>query len=152
MCPKAILFDFYFTLLYLVLCRVAAVKSLPVRHHRAGYILFPLGSLIPSVFFFFFFFLLLLLFFVVFFSFENRIPLKRALGDACSLANYSVDYEETQLNRVSDFRNFYVFFFSKGNLFYFHIRRLFCRCSSSLPLMTREDYASKLWHFLCIFT
>ena len=32
----------------LVLCRVAAVKSLPVYHHSAGYILFPLGSLSPS--------------------------------------------------------------------------------------------------------
>ena len=71
--PKAILFDFYFTLLYLVLCRVAAVKSLPVRHHRAGYILFPLGSLNPSVFCFFFFCLFFFCFFfvvvVVFFFF-----------------------------------------------------------------------------------
>ena len=29
----------------LVLCRAAAVKSLPVHHHSAGYILFHLGSL-----------------------------------------------------------------------------------------------------------
>ena len=28
-----------------MLCRVAAVKSLPIHHHSAGYILFPLGSL-----------------------------------------------------------------------------------------------------------
>ena len=46
--PKTILFDFYFILLQLVLCRVAAVKSLPVQHHSAGYILFSLGSLSPS--------------------------------------------------------------------------------------------------------
>ena len=28
--------------------------------------------------------------------FENQIPLKPALGDVCSLANYSVAYEKTQ--------------------------------------------------------
>ena len=33
----------------------------------------------------------------------------------CSLENYSVAYEETQLNRVSDFRDSSVFFVSKGN-------------------------------------
>ena len=60
-CQRLILFDFYFTLLLLVLCRVAAVKSLPVHHHSAGYILFPLGSLSPSGYF------------------ENRIPLKPVL-------------------------------------------------------------------------
>ena len=59
---KAILFYFYFTLLSQVLCRVAAVKSLPVHHHSAGYILFPLGLLSPSCYF------------------ENRILLKPALG------------------------------------------------------------------------
>ena len=47
--PKAILFYFYFILLQLVLCRVAAVKSLPVHHH--SYILFSLGSLSPSCLF-----------------------------------------------------------------------------------------------------
>ena len=43
--------------------------------------------------------------------FENRIPLKSALGGVCRLANYSVVYEETQSNRVSDFRDFFFFFF-----------------------------------------
>ena len=43
--PKAILLDLYFTPLQLMLCLVAAVKSLPVHHHSVGYILFPLGSL-----------------------------------------------------------------------------------------------------------
>ena len=38
--------------------------------------------------------------------FKNRIPLKPALGGVCNLANYSVAYEETQSNRVSDFRDF----------------------------------------------
>ena len=33
---KPIIFYFYFTLLQLVLCRVAAVKSLPVHHHSVG--------------------------------------------------------------------------------------------------------------------
>ena len=49
--------------------------------------------------------------------FENRIPVKPALGGVCSLANYSVAYEETQSNRVSDFSWFCVFFVSKGNPF-----------------------------------
>ena len=51
---------------------------------------------------------------------DNRIPflsLKTALGGICSLANYSVAYEETQSNRVSDFRDFCVFFVSIGNPF-----------------------------------
>ena len=51
--------------------------------------------------------------------FENRIPLKPALvGCVCSLANYSVAYEETQSNRVSDFRDFVCSFFSKSNPFW----------------------------------
>ena len=41
--------------------------------------------------------------------FENRILLKPALGGVCSLANYSVAYERTQSNRVSDFRDFMCF-------------------------------------------
>ena len=45
-----------------MLCHVAAVKSLPVYHHSAGYILFHLGSLCQSGYF------------------ENRIPLKPSLG------------------------------------------------------------------------
>ena len=51
--------------------------------------------------------------------FENQIPLKPALGDICSLANYSVAYEETQSNRVSDFRNFVCSLFPKAILFDF---------------------------------
>ena len=51
--------------------------------------------------------------------FENRISLKPALGDICSLANYNVAYEETQSNRVSDFRNFVCSLFPKAILFYF---------------------------------
>ena len=64
---------------------MAAVKSLPVHHHSAGYILFLFGSLNPSG------------------LFESRITLKPAL--AC-LPNYSVAYEETQSNQVFDFRDF----------------------------------------------
>ena len=41
-----------------MLCRVAAVKSLPVHNHGAGFILFPLGSLSHPGYF------------------ENQIPLK----------------------------------------------------------------------------
>ena len=45
-------FLFYVTVFtVLVLCRVAAVKSLPVHHHSADDILFPLGSLSPFGYF-----------------------------------------------------------------------------------------------------
>ena len=37
-------------------------------------------------------------------------------GGVCSLANYNVAYEETQSNRVSDFRSL----FPKVILFYFY--------------------------------
>ena len=50
--------------------------------------------------------------------FENRIPLKPALGSVCSLSNYSVSYEETQSNRVSDFRDFVCSLFPKAILFW----------------------------------
>ena len=62
-----------------MLCRVAAVKSLPLHHHSAGYILFPFWNHWAHSGYF-----------------ENQIPLKLALGGICSLANYSVAYEETQ--------------------------------------------------------
>ena len=52
--------------------------------------------------------------------FENRIPLKLALGGVCSLANHSVAYEETQSNRVSDCRDFVCSLFPKAILFYFY--------------------------------
>ena len=50
-------------------------------------------------------------------GFENRIPLKPTLGGVCSLANYSVAYEETQSNRVSDFRDFVCSLFPKAIFF-----------------------------------
>ena len=53
--------------------------------------------------------------------FENRIPLKPALGGVCSLANYSVAYEETQLNRVSKFCDCVYSLFPKAILFDFYI-------------------------------
>ena len=52
--------------------------------------------------------------------FENRIPLKPVLGSVCSLANYSVAYEETQSNRVSDFRDFVYSLFPKAILLNFN--------------------------------
>ena len=42
------------------------------------------------------------------------------LGGVCSLANYSVAYEETQSNRVSDFHDFVCSLFPKAILFYFY--------------------------------
>ena len=56
----------------------------------------------------------------------------------CSLANYSVAYEETQWNRVSDFRDFVCSLFPKAIFFYFFISRTGC--------------VSWLSHFLGIFT
>ena len=47
---------------------------------------------------------------------KKRIPLKPALGGLCSLANYSVAYEETQSNRVSEFRDFVYSMFRKAIL------------------------------------
>ena len=38
-------------------------------------------------------------------------------GGVCSLANYSVAYEETKSNRVSDFRDFVSSLFPKAILF-----------------------------------
>ena len=71
---------------------VSGVKRLTVHHYSAGYILFPLGSLSPA-------------------CLSN--PLKPALvgagwgaGSVCNLANYSIAYDETQSNRVSEFRYF----------------------------------------------
>ena len=47
-------------------------------------------------------------------------------GGVCSLANYSVAHEETQSNRVSDFRDFVCSLFPKAILFgfYFVLLRL----------------------------
>ena len=58
---------------------------------------------------------------------KNRIPLKPTLGawvgagGVCSLANYSVVYEETQSNRVYDFHDFVCSLFPKAILFDFEI-------------------------------
>ena len=88
--PKAILFDFYITLLpcgspYIIVVQV--IFYFPWDHWaHPGY-------------------------------FENRIPLKPALGGVCGLANYSVVYEETQSNRLR-YLWFCVFFVSKGNRFW----------------------------------
>ena len=40
-------------------------------------------------------------------------------GSVCSLANYSVTYEKTQSNLVSDFRDFMCYLFSKAIFFLF---------------------------------
>ena len=41
------------------------------------------------------------------------------LEGVCSLATYSVPYEETQSNRVTDFRDFVCSLFPKAIIFYF---------------------------------
>ena len=52
--------------------------------------------------------------------FEIQIPLKPALRSVCSLANYSVAYEETRSNRVPYIRDFLCSLFPKAVLFYFY--------------------------------
>ena len=80
-------FDFVCSFLLLLystvagVCRVAAVKSLPVHHHSAGYIFSFWDHWAHPGYF------------------ENRISLKPALGSICSLANYSLAYDETKSNR-----------------------------------------------------
>ena len=75
--------------------------------------------------------------------FENRIPLKPALGGICSLANYSVTYEESQSNRVSDFRDFVYCLFPKAILFDFY----FTNISAGSPVvywyLTKTMYTSE---------
>ena len=106
--PKAILFNFYFTLLYLVLCRVAAVKSLHVQHHIAGYILFTLGSLSLSGLYF-----------------ENRIPLKPALRVYAASQNTVLLMK--RLNQTDlRFSWFCVFFVSKGNPYWLLLVSTLC--------------------------
>ena len=72
--------------------------------------------------------------------FENRIPLKLALGGVCSLANYSVAYEETQSNRVSDFHDFFVCSLFPKAIFFTFILRLI-----KVELQTRRTkYSGRL--------
>ena len=56
--------------------------------------------------------------------FKNRIPLKPVLEGVCSLANYTVAYEVTQSNRVSDFRDFVCSMFPKAILYDFYFTLL----------------------------
>ena len=80
-----------------MLCRVAAVKSLLVHHPSAGYIFISFGNIEP---------ILVIL--------KIEYPFKPALEGVSSLANYSVAYEETQSNGVSDFRDFVCSLFPKA--------------------------------------
>ena len=84
---KLNLFDFYFTLLELVLCRVAAVKvyTYIITVQVIFYFLWD-RPLSPSWLFW-----------------KSNTAYVGAKG-VCSLANYSAAYEETQSNRVSNFR------------------------------------------------
>ena len=74
---------------------MAALKRLPVYHHSAGYILFPLG---PS------------------YLWKSNTALAGARGSVCSLAIYRVAYEETQSKQVSAFRDFVCSLFPKAIL------------------------------------
>ena len=86
----------HLTLLKLVFCCVAVIKSLPV-HHSADY--FISSGIIKHI--------LVIL----------KIKYRLALLVVCSLANYTAVYEETQSKRVW-FSRFCVFFVSKGNPFW----------------------------------
>ena len=92
-----------------VLCfqrHTAAVKSLPLHHHIAGYILFPFGIIEPIL---------------VILKIEYR--LSRRYG-AYAASQTSVAYEEAQSNRVSVFRDFVCSLFLKAIFFYFYFTLL----------------------------
>ena len=83
---------------------------------------------------------------------ENWTSLKPALGGVCSLANYSVAYEETRSNRVSDFRGRCVPCFQKQSLStYFSLRirpentfsQGAARISSLKPIITGKKKKKK---------
>ena len=113
-----------------MLCRVVAVKSLPVHYHSAGSILFPLGSLNPSW-------------------------LRGGGGGrgVCVLANYSVAYEETQSNRVSDFRDFVCSLFPKQSFLLFillHCTPLYLVCRvATVKVSPYIIIVQVLFYFLC---
>ena len=65
--------------------------------------------------------------------------LKPALGDVRSLANYiCVAYEETQSNRVSDFRDFVCSLFPKANLFDFYSIQWIIESKHKVEMRTRK--------------
>ena len=127
--PKAILFYFYFTPLQLVLCCAAAWKVSP-------YIIIVqvIFSLLwdhwahPGYF-------------------ENQISLKPVLAGICSLANYSVAYEETQSNRVYDFRDFVCSLFPKANpfLLLFYNVRWYDMCMYFRPCTVKAAATGEGW-------
>ena len=54
------------------------------------------------------------------------------------LANYSVAYEETQSNRVSEFREFVCSLFLKAILFYFYFSYIYDM--TSYPLLSKFSF------------
>ena len=79
-----------------MLCRVAAVKCLPVHHHSADYIFWTFG-IIESI------------------VFENSVPFKAVLGGVAGIAHFITCHEQTLLNRVCFFSFFDVVLASKGS-------------------------------------
>ena len=67
------------------MCSVAAVKSLPVHNHSAGHILFPLGSLSPTI--------------VIL---KNRIPLRPALGAGAYAVSQTTVLQMKRLNHYEN--------------------------------------------------
>ena len=72
--------------LQLVLCRMAAVKRLPVHHHCANYIFWLFGII-----------------WFILSHFENKSLLEPVLGSVTNVAYFSTCHEQTQLNRVCYF-------------------------------------------------
>ena len=68
------------------------------------------------------------------------LRLKPALGGVCSLANYSVAYEETQSNRVSGCRDFVCSLFTKAILFDFYSRGRTCCLVENAVLRLKVTY------------
>ena len=75
--------------------------------------------------------------------FENRMPLKPALGGVCNLANYSFAYEETQSNRVSDFYDIVCSLFPKAILFDFYLLFLVRTIDSNRSFSQKSKHYDK---------
>ena len=83
--------------------------------------------------------------------FEDRIPLKPALGGVCSLANYSVAYEETQSNQVSEFRDFVCSLFHKAILFDFLFICGVCFCHYLFIISPSFVATGNRWFVIVVF-
>ena len=76
---------------------------------------------------------------------EHRLAGARGV---CGLANYNVTYEETQSNRVSDFRDFVCCLFPKTIFFYFYFSVSMIRLFSDFTIANIVIY-EKSYFYVC---